>query len=136
MGRKTPPYRHYEKWTEARFFGFIRSALRRAWTKYPVKYQVLRDAESGVKINRFSGKRAKHYVCAECKREFPANMVHVDHINTNHPLKSFSDISPYCETLFCGASSLQVLCNYKGIVEEREACHKIKTREERKRIDN
>lgn len=132
MGRKTKPYINYPEWTEARMFSFIRSALRGAWTRYPVKYQVLKDAECGVKVNRFSGKKAKHYKCNECKREFPAKMVQVDHIKTNHPLKSFEDIGEYCRTLFCGKDDLQVLCNYKDRIDGAEACHKIKTRDERK----
>lgn len=131
MPKKTPPYKNYTKWTEARFYSFIRSALRSAWTKYPPKYEALKYACVGKQINPFSGKQAQMYKCAECNRIFPVKMVQVDHITPNHPLKSFDDIGEYCKTLFCSKEELQVLCNYKGIVEGLEACHKIKTRNER-----
>lgn len=132
MGRKTPPFKHYNSWTTARFFSFISSALRSAWMRYPVKYEVLNDACVGVKINKQSGRPAKHYECALCGRTFTAKSVQVDHVVPVGSLRSFDDIQGVCERLFCGKDDLQLICSYKGKLDGIEACHKIKTRKEKK----
>ena len=51
MRKNSTPYRHYPTWTEARFWSFIRSALRYAWNKYPVKFEVLKEAYVCTKEN-------------------------------------------------------------------------------------
>jgi len=47
MGRKTPPHPEYPEWTEARFWTFIRSAVRKAHVKWPppnnLKRKIRRD---------------------------------------------------------------------------------------------
>ena len=106
-------------WTEARYFQFIRTALRGAWTRYPVKHQVLRKAGKPVK-----GKRHKtEYQCNECKGWFMGKEVQVDHVTPAGSLKEYSDLPKFVETLFCEADNLQVLC---------KDCHKKKTDAERK----
>ena len=122
MPRITPKTRAGETWTESRYWTFIRSALRQAWSKYPVKYQVLND-------NRrpFTGedKRTKwEYQCAECGEWFKAKEVQVDHIESAGSLKSYEDLPDFVRRLFCEADNLQVMC---------KPCHKTKTQEERKR---
>ena len=117
MPRKTPPFKNWEKWTEARFWSFIRSALRRAWMKYPPKYEALKQAEVGRKVNKKTGKLAKHYKCNICKKEFVANDVQVDHIVEAGTLRSYEDLPEFVNKLFCSADDLQVLC---------KPCHKNK----------
>ncbi len=122
MPRITPKTRAGETWTESRYWTFIRSALRQAWSKYPVKYQVLNN-------NRrpFAGadKRTKwEYQCAECGQWFKAKEVQVDHIESAGSLKSYEDLPDFVRRLFCEADNLQVMC---------KPCHKTKTQEERKR---
>ena len=122
MPRITPKTRAGETWTESRYWTFIRSALRQAWSKYPVKYQVLNN-------NRrpFTGedKRTKwEYQCAECGEWFKAKEVQVDHIESAGSLKSYEDLPDFVRRLFCEADNLQVMC---------KPCHKTKTQEERKR---
>jgi len=109
-------------WTTARYFSFIRSALRRAWTKYPVKYQVLNKARTPYKG---PDKRTKWlYKCAHCSNLFKSTEVQVDHIQPAGTLKDYSDLPQFVETLFCEESNLQVLC---------KECHNAKTKEERKK---
>jgi 5-methylcytosine-specific restriction endonuclease McrA len=118
MGKKTPPFVNYPAWTTSRFFTFLRSALRQAWNRYPPKYEALRRAETGRKTNPATGKLAKHYLCAECKREFVAKEVQVDHKIDAGTLKSFEDVELFVRNLFCSVEDLAVLC---------KQCHHNKT---------
>lgn len=109
-------------WTTARYFSFIRSALRRAWTKYPVRYQVMDDAKSPYKGR---DKRTKWvYKCAECEKLYKSTEVQVDHIKPAGTLRGYDDLPSFVSTLFCEKDNLQVLC---------KECHAEKTKEERKK---
>ncbi len=106
--------------TSARYFGFIRSALRRAWTRYPVRYQALDMAKQPYKGK---DKRTKWvYKCASCKKLFKSTEVQVDHITPAGTLKTYSDLPKFVKNLFCEADNLQVLC---------KTCHNVKTKEDR-----
>lgn len=109
-------------WTKSRYFSFIRSNLRRAWIKYPVKFAVKlaarRDSQS-------DNKRLKYeYKCSMCKGWFPDKFVQVDHIVPCGSLKEYKDISGFCKRLFCGKEGLRVLC---------KDCHHKVTQDERNR---
>lgn len=107
-------------WTSARYFGFIRSALRRAWTRYPVRYQAMDKAKQP-----YTGKdkRTKWvYKCKQCKELFKSTEVQVDHIKPAGTLKDYKDLPSFVQNLFCEADNLQVLC---------KECHKEKTLKER-----
>lgn len=103
-------------WTESRYFQFIRTALRGAFTRYPPKYQALKEAQRGTRPNT--------YECAECNELFKAKEVQVDHIEPAGSLKTYKDLPAFVERMFCEADNLQVLC---------KPCHKVKTAEERKK---
>ena len=123
MPRKTPPFPNYPKWTTSKFWSFIRSALRAAWSRYPVKYEVLNRACVGRKLNPKSGREAKMYRCNVCGKEFVAKDVSVDHITPVGELRCYEDLPTFVKNLFCSESELQVLCNAQ--------CHAKKTLEER-----
>ena len=109
-------------WTKSRYFSFIRSGLRRMWTRYPVKYRVLEKAR-----RKYSGedKRTKwEYVCSNCNNWYKSKEVQVDHIKPAGSLKEYSDLPEFVSNLFCGEENLQVLC---------KPCHAEKTKEERKK---
>lgn len=109
-------------WTKSRYFGFIRSCLRRAWSKYPVKFKILSDAR-----RPYSGedKRTKwEYQCHKCNEWYKSKEVQVDHINPVGSLKEYEDLPRFVATLFCSSDNLQVLCS---------ECHKLKTAEDRKK---
>lgn len=120
----TPPFSEHPEWSEAKFFAFIRSALRAAWSRWPPKYRLLAAAK-----RKYEGpnKRLKwEFLCNECKTYHPQKDVSVDHIIPAGTLRCFEDIGPFCQRLFVGEDKLQVLCT---------GCHKIKTgleREEKK----
>lgn len=109
-------------WTTARYFSFIRSALRRAWTKYPVRYQAMDKAKYPY---RGRDKRTKWvYECKSCTKRYKSTEVQVDHIEPAGSLKEYADLPGFVSRLFCEANNLQVLC---------KECHDRKTKEERKK---
>lgn len=111
-------------WTEGRLKTFITSALRGAFRKYPPKYETLKEASVGKKVNKKTGRMAEHFTCAECKQEFPAKEVQVDHIEPCvDPKEGFVNWHIYIERMFCSKSNLQVLCS---------TCHDEKSSLERK----
>lgn len=112
--------RNGSRWTEARFKGFITSALRNAFRRWQPKSDVLGDAFTRVKKNKASGRQAKHYRCAKCRRDFPQKQVQVDH---KEPIGTFQSWDVFVEKLFCEKENLQVLC---------KPCHNKKTKKERK----
>lgn len=120
MGNKTPPYPAYPAWTEARYYQFLRSALRAAWSKWPPKFDVLKRAR---RPSQSSNKRLKHeFQCNECKQWFAQKDVAVDHIEPVGTLRSHDDLPTFCQRLFVGVEKLQVLC---------DGCHARKTALER-----
>lgn len=111
------------EWTEARFRSFVTSALRAASRRWPPKYQALKAAFVGKKVNAKTGKMAMHYKCAECKKHFVAVDVQVDHIDpVVDPKKGFVSWDVFIDRMFVEIEKLQVLC---------KPCHKIKTDEEK-----
>lgn len=118
MGQRVPRTRAGKTWTEARYWAFIRSALRGAWQRYPVKHQLLRDNRKTVR-----GKKHKfEYQCVDCSNWFQGKEVQVDHITPTGSLKDYSDLPQFTETLFCEADNLQIMC---------KECHQKKTNKER-----
>lgn len=117
---KTPPFSEHREWTQARYFAFLRSALRASWSRWPPKYKVLASAK---RKSKSSNKRLLYeYQCAKCKEWFPQKEVSVDHIQPAGKLNSFSDLPAFCERLHVGVDKLQVLCT---------ECHRLKTKEDR-----
>lgn len=109
------------RWTEGRFRGFITSALRSAFRRWQPKYETLAAGFVGSKINKKSGRVAKHYECALCGGEFPQSGVQVDH---KVPIGSTASWDEFVEKLFCESDNLQVLCI---------PCHKKKTKKDNKK---
>lgn len=108
-------------WTKARYFSFIRSALRKAWSRYPVRFQVLKAASKP-----YTGKDTRRkwsYKCAQCKKWFMQKDVEVDHITPCGSLKEYTDLPRFVATLFCEEDNLRVVC---------KPCHKEITAEAKK----
>ena len=108
-------------WTDARFRSFIRSALRKAWNKFPNRYKALNAARLPKKGLR-KGRKVFLYECNICKNEFTGSQVVVDHIVPNPPFLSLDDLPAYTASLFCAEDNLQVVC---------KQCHYLKTLSER-----
>ena len=115
MGRKTPPFPEHPDWTTSRFWTFVRSALRKAWQKWPPKY----TAKNATR-RKYDGpdKRTKwEYQCNICKKWFKGKETEVDHIIDPGSLKCYEDLPGFVTRLFVGVDKLQVLC---------KPCHKGK----------
>ena len=110
------------QWSTSRFFGFLRSSLRRSSSRWGPVYQAFAEAETGKKINKASGRLAMHYRCACCAGEFPRKNVAADHIIPAGSLTCFEDLPAFAQRLFVEKEGFQVLC---------DDCHQIKTNQER-----
>lgn len=109
-------------WTEGRKKTFITGTLRGGFRKYPPKYECLKAAYIGKKINEKTKRLSSHYVCKSCNKEYPTSEVNVDHINpVVNPETGFTTWDEYIDNMYCSIENLQVLC---------DECHDIKTREE------
>lgn len=107
-------------WTEARYWQFIRSALRKAWLRYPNRFEIL-------SLSRRPSKRKGlkwEYQCASCKEWFKSTDVQVDHKTPAGQLKSYDECGKFIDNLFCETENLNVLC---------KPCHQIKTKKEREK---
>ena len=103
-------------WTDARFFDFLRSALRAAWVNYPNRYYALNAAS---RKSQLTDKRTKkEYQCKECLSWHKQKGVQVDHITPVGTLRSFGDLAGFASRLFCKIEGLRVLC---------KPCHSIIT---------
>ena len=109
------------EWTKARRKGFIMSALRKAWLRWPPRGKVMKAAwvRRGV------------YKCNGCKKNVKVTLkrdgkryrnISVDHIKPVIPVGGFKTWDSVVARLFCEDSNLQVLC---------KLCHDKKTKSER-----
>ena len=126
---RVPRTRAGNNWTEAGFWGFLRSGFRQMSTRWPPLSDVLK-----ARRREYHGpnKRQKYeYQCEQCEQWFPQAktiggkrkaLVHVDHIEECGTLKSFDDVQGFMERLFCEADGLRVLC---------ESCHQSRTNQVR-----
>ena len=84
---------------------------------------MLKAALWGKKLNSKTGRQCIHYTCNECKREYPAKEVNVDHVlPVVDPHVGFVSWDVFIDRLFCDKDNLQVLCS---------ACHTKKSAKER-----
>ena len=121
MAKKTPPFEEYPKWTNAKFWAFMRSGLRSKWSRWPPKWEVLQAASRPYKGP--DKRKKKEYQCASCKDWFSQKDVSVDHIIPAGALSSWEDLADFCRRLFVGVQKLQVLCS---------TCHNKKSIQDRK----
>lgn len=111
------------RWTDSRFHSFVKSALRSASSRWPPKFDAINNSFVGKRVNKKSGREAKHYKCNCCWGDFPASEIQVDHIQpVIDPFVGFVSWDEVVKRMFCEAEGFQILC---------KACHKNKTAEER-----
>lgn len=120
---RVPCTRAGGEWTDAAFWGFLRSLLRAGTRKWPpiVRHAKLRCRRPYTGPNK---RQRWEYQCAECGQWFKdevkdkSQRLHVDHVIPAGSLRSLADLPGFVERLFCESDNLRVLCT---------PCHKIKT---------
>ena len=123
MGRRAERTRNGGTWTEAAFWGAVRSCLRDRfkWWK-PIK--VAKDRAR----RKYEGEKRRQkweYQCAMCSEWFKGDEVQVDHIVPCGSLRCYEDIAGFLERLCCeDIDGFRVLC---------KICHQQITNEERRR---
>ena len=114
----TDPCPAHPEWSSARYRTFIRSAMRKAWMKWPPRFAALqraRRAYSG------SNPRQKFEVqCAHCEHWFAQKEISVDHIVPWGSIVGLS-LDEAWSRLLVPVSGLQCLCS---------KCHDHKTASE------
>ena len=114
MPRKVERTRNDGTWTEAKYWGHIRSALRNAFRYWKPLQNAIKAAKVGTQ-----------YRCAHCKNLCPRKEMQSDHVVPCGSLRSLDDVAGFIERLTQeGAEAYQALC---------KSCHQIKTNEERKK---
>jgi len=122
MPRKVERTRNNGTWTEAAYFGAIRSGLRRTFRFWKPIMQAREDAKRPCKN---SGRQKWEYKCAACGNYFKGSDVQVDHIVPVGSLRSLEDLPGFVERLTVeGRDAYRVLC---------KPCHQAITNEERKK---
>lgn len=111
-------HRNNGTWSEAKYWGSVRSILRRGFRYWGPISECKKEAR---RVYIGEGKRQKwEYQCNHCSEWFPDKECQVDHIEPVGSLKSGEDLKGFLERL-TPESGFQLLC--KG-------CHKIKTNAE------
>lgn len=118
MAKKTPPFKDYPKWTEAKFWAFLRSALRAKWSRWPPRYEILQSQRRAYKGPK---KQQKYeYKCSRCNKWWMQKEVEVDHIIPCGSLNKYEDLPEFVRKLFTSTDNLRIVC---------KPCHKIITKE-------
>jgi 5-methylcytosine-specific restriction endonuclease McrA len=127
---RVPKTRCSRKWTEAAFWAFIRSGLRRMSMRWrPIVMDALIAARRKSKSKR--NPRLKwQFQCAICEKWKSRKYVQVDHIEPVGSLTCAEQAGDHINRLFCEVDNLQVVCR---------KCHKAKTdsqAKEKRRCDS
>ena len=103
-------------WTEAAYWGRLRSALR-------LTYRFWRPALAALKAARVDSGRKARYLCADCDRLFPRKGVQIDHIEPVGALTSLEHLPDFLRRLTPESpAAFRIRCT---------ACHGAKTAGER-----
>ena len=115
---RVPKTRASGTWTEAAFWGFIRSGLRRMSMRWR---PLIQDALVAARRPSKSKKNPRlkwQFQCCECKKWKSRKYVEGDHVE---PVGSFTcaeHAGDYINRLFCEIDGLRVVC---------KKCHRVKT---------
>ena len=107
---RVPRTRAGNAWTEASFFGFLRSGLRGISRRWPPLVRLALNAVRRAYVGP-SKLQKWQYQCRMCGGWFKRTQVDVDHIEPCGSLQSFDDIRRFTERLFCETDKLRVVCN-------------------------
>ena len=104
------------RWSSARYWGWVRSGLRKMSMRWPPLNECLKNARRPLAVK--IGNQRWEYQCAMCKEWFARKQVERDHIRPTGSLRSRRDVARFVATLFCELDNLRVLC--KNCHEKRK----------------
>jgi hypothetical protein len=117
---RVPLVRNGGTWSEAKYWGSLRSGLRRLFRFWKPAVQALHASRvpfRGPHNQRFA------YLCAGCGKLFKRREVHVDHLVPCGKLTSLEHLPEFVRRMTCeDVSGFQVLC--------KATCHRQKTNQE------
>lgn len=119
---RVPKTRNAGTWTEAEFYGRLRSCLRRMsmfWRPARIALHAARIPCSGARGQKWA------YVCADCRRAFPRKQIHIDHVEPCGALTELAHLPDFVRRLTPeDPQAYAVRCL---------SCHQAKTNAERAR---
>lgn len=111
---KAPLTRAGGKWSESKFWSFIRSGLRRKFMMWPAQY-VVRKAACRPYVG--DNKRQQwEFQCQKCKKWVMGKETNVHHKIPCGTLTCYADLPGFVERLFCEPQDLELIC---------KTCHKL-----------
>lgn len=121
----SPKTRNMFTWTEAKYFGTIRSALRRAFRYYRPMQEALNLASRPyVGTNKL---QKKEFLCAHCNKWFKRSDVEIDHKLELGELRKYEDIVPFIQRMTVeDPDEYQILCKKDHLVKTHTARDKRK----------
>jgi hypothetical protein len=124
-GQRVARTRNGGTYTEAQFWGRLRSALRRTYRFWKPAVMALKAARIPM-----SGPRGRKwgFICAGCGKPYLRKQVNIDHKEPAGALTDYEHIGPFLKRLTPeDPSAYQVLCTGEGTCR----CHDRKTKAER-----
>ena len=101
------------QWTEAKFWGYIRSGLRRIWMRWPEQYRARENARRP--YNGTNKNQKWEFQCAACDGWVMGKNTNAHHKIECGSIKRYADLGPFVERMLCPAEGIQILC---------KPCHK------------
>jgi len=124
MAKRKPRTRAGGTWTEAQYWGYMRSSLRKAYLYYP-SFKIASDCAKIPYVGR--NKRRKYsWVCAMCGKQFAYNEVCRHHIIPCGALSCNEHIEPFVLRLTCEPDGIAILCKECHLETHRLLDEKIR----------
>lgn len=120
-GQRVARTRNGGTWSEAKFWGCLRSALRRTYRFWKPAVMALKAARIPM-----SGPRGRKwgFICAGCGKAYLRKQVNIDHKEPAGALTDYAHIGPFLKRLTPeDPAAYQVLCTGAGTCR----CHEAKT---------
>lgn len=96
------------------FFTYLRGCLRSAWSKNPIKHDLVKKLRKRIPHPKPTPRRDTiwGFDCSMCGETFPISKVEVDHIRPAGKLNDVGDIQGFVERLlFVTESDLRLVCS-------------------------
>lgn len=114
------------------FYTYLRGCLRKAWSRNPVKLEVLKAQRRQIANPNPKGKKATVWgaTCAMCGGVFPLKDIQVDHILAAGTLTCKEDIPGFIERLlFVNKDDLRTVCKKCNSILAYQDKHKVSFKE-------